>query len=444
MGSAPTIPRPDFQSTRAALAILHRGTRRGRETRAPRWLRMAGVAAFAPVGLLLQPSKIGATQAGNVTHWGGWPLETAFTAMVIVAALLGYAWVDILFRTHGARAFQHHPVHGGALALDRFAVASAVSAPWVLAVGLLTLPGALRAGWTSFGVVATFIVLSWFLSLAIPPATLLLADTQRPQTSVPRSGAFIALPGVAFAVVAFMALFLKLGLEEPLRVAFETGIPAWTRAASVATFIPCAGAAICALHWLRAFPQRRARMENAFNDAERFTPSGVYEHERELMSRRGWDCRGLGERERIVFRIIRVQCRRSAPFAKIGTFGVAILLAFVLWAADGRIHPTLVFALVGAWIVVVARPARRSLAVAGLHADSLLAALSPMSMRHALARRAAVAESVALSWALVPLLIAALLVSTTHIASIVGAALVPLACVAHAIFATRTLSTSEP
>ena len=385
---------PAAGNTRALLRTLR--SRRRSARRGP----IVGAAVVAlGAGLFAGPDVITPTQVGVVTHWGGWALETAFVGAVLVACVVTFRVVELLFRAEDAHALRTLPLHGGAVAIDRLRRASAGSTVGLLVVGAFLAPtclaspaefGLVTAGYLAVAsllvpVVGYGLIVSALVGVVDPTS---LAARLTGGTIGGRGAVHHLAPGLAFGAVASLLLLLKLGAEEPLRVWVESGQLGMTNAAWLGVGLPLVLAAGTVAVGLSGFAKNFHEVQAALYDAEVPPPDTGYEYFRND-TRADWVERRVPPLVAVLYRKDRLQMTRGAPFLFPSTILVAVIAAFILWASgDGVVAAGGAGAALGMWLVVVIAPARRLRRLPGEERYGLADMLSPSSARE-VARRLA-------------------------------------------------------
>lgn len=363
-------------TTRDALALLRR-VRTARQAHvASRQLPLVGLAcvAAALVGGVLAPESIAPENVGGqggVTHWGGWPLERAFSIAVLIAAGLAFRVVEVAFRTDDAHALELLPLPGLAVAADRLALLTRDALLAALIGFAFVAPSALRPGGGALASAAgVYLVLTSLLSVALTFGAIAWAggattDEGALAASIDgrgeRAGAiYHSVPGVAFGVAAFAALFAKLGVEEPLRVLAQQGALGWTNAASVALGIPVALALGLLVAGMRAWAASFHDVVARFREAEGVLIGGFGSREDAMGDLPSDDSRAMG-------RVLSVQLRRRHPMTLAAAWVLAAIGLLVGWSAEGTVGPLLLGALAAAWALFGVHPARRVRHLPSLH-----------------------------------------------------------------------------
>ena len=408
-----------------------------------RALAALALCAGLALGALFAPHTVAPERVGNVMHWGGWPLESAFSAMVLVAALMTFRVVENLYRAHDAAALRPLPLSGLAFALDRLRISCSEGALAALVIAAFIVPAASRDG----GLVSTLAALG-FITLTGPLLPLLAfavvvrsgtaALAGADERSASTSGLYHLAPGVAFGVCAGVLLLMKLGFEEPLRVASEGQGARLTRAFWVAVGLPVAGILALGVSSLRAYSRRHDSLQAHFVDAENalvraggaeLGGSGAAESRVE---------RALGGPAALLYRKDRLQLVRGAAFLRAGTWFITGLAVFVGWASGGTFSALATGMCLATWLVVVVSPHRRAVALPGESPYGLADMLCDAPIR----RRARRAASAAETWGhTLPLLGGGIgfgLAGAMVIAAIVGSAAAGL------VLAMARLPASEP
>lgn len=355
-------------STAVRLLAHVRDARRGRGSRAPA-LAAAALCLLA-AGWALCPDELGAEAQGAVTHWGGWPLERAFSIALLVGAWLSFRVVEVAFRTEDAHALELLPVPGIACALDRLALLVREAMAGALLGGAFLAPALARPGGAPLFVAALgFLTLTGLMSVAISFGAIAWAggaSTARGALAASldgrgeRAGAlYHSVPGAAFGVAAFSALFAKLGVEEPLRVLTQTGDIGWTNAASVALGVPLGVAALLLLAGLRAWRDHFHDVVARFREAEGVMIGGYGAREDKLSLKAEPDTDAMAD-------VIAMQLRRRHPLTVPGAWIFGAIGLMVAWSARGTVGPLLLSALAVGWLLIGANPARRVRSLASL------------------------------------------------------------------------------
>lgn len=344
-----------------------------------------GTLVLAALVALLGPAELTATRQGGVTHYGGWPVETAFTALLLVAAVLTYRVVDVLFRTDGARAIDLLPVPGAAFARDRLGVVLrdgmvAGSILTLATVPLLVRPGAELAlaaiayVWLGIGVC----VAAGFGTIASAGAATADPEHQIAQSldaAGQRAGTiFHFAPGAAFGVVAALLLFLKLGIEEPLRAAEAGRGYALTRAFQVAVGAPLLLAAFALVSGLRGYARHHHALQARFREADSISAGRYAERTRAF--------RPDSAEARHVWRdAFAAQLSRRHALLLPSSWVAGVVGVLVAWALRGQMPPAALSAIACFWLVLVVHPARRAAGLAAAQPFSLASTLPGAAAR---------------------------------------------------------------
>ncbi len=325
-------------------------------------------AAAAGIGALVGPSTVGPNDLGSVTHWGGWALETAFLGSVLVASVVTFRVVEILFRAQDAHALRMLPLSGPAVARDRFGLAlreSLLGAAGVFCFVSVPLAGSPPA----YGVVtaaylfcaalvvplAGFGVIVSAMSATVDPTT--LAAKLTGGTVNGRGAVHHLSPGAAFGTIAGLLLLLKLGFEEPLRVFAEAGEASTTNAMFVGVGIPLCLAVATLIVGLLGFGKNFHEIQASLFDAEVPPPDTGYDYFANAEGP-GRVQRSLRPIVAAFYRKDSLQASRSAPFLFPSTIVIAVIGGFALWASD-FVAPFGVGMLLGFWLLLIVAPLRR-------------------------------------------------------------------------------------
>lgn len=393
---------PSFSQTRAALVIAARGRAAATSTTPARVRVSVAVLAGIALGQALLPGALGPTRSGAVTHWGGWPLETALVASLLAASVSTFRVLDLLFRAPDARALAGLPLHPVAAAVDRLHAGLREGALAFAMAASLLLP-ALRVatrGIERGGVVAglALVALAAVLVPTIAFAGQLLALTSTLQdrtgrasrgvTATPSHSVLQLAPGLAFAASAAALLLAKLGLEEPLRSLATEAHAEWTRAASLAVGLPVAATAAALVAALRACSKRWDEIGASVREADLLPLASPAD----VAAWPGPDsiARRLPPQAQPLYTALRVQLERASPTLTAATWIVAGLSALALAGGSARIAPDAVGALGAAWILVAVAPLRRASRLPGYSLFGAAALLDSDGAQ--VARRAAAAR----------------------------------------------------
>jgi hypothetical protein len=307
------------------------------------------------VGFLIGPRTLAATTSGAVTHWGGWPLETAFALAVLASAVLTFRVVEVLFRTDDAQALDMLPIPGAAYAADRLAVLLRDAGAAALFGTALLAPGLLRPGGDLAAVAIAYLAVACLVAVGsgFGVVTLAAASAQDGATGSRSGAVYHFAPGVAFGVTAALLLFLKLGFEQPFAdAARNVAVGGLSRAAQVALGVPLLAAlALCAFG-ARAYSRVHHALQARFREADSVTSGRFAERSAAFAP---------GERDAVTLwtSATRAQLLRRHPLLLPSSWIAGVVGVMIAWGAGGEVPGTLMAAVGTVWLVWVVHPLRR-------------------------------------------------------------------------------------
>lgn len=328
------------------------------------------VAGHFAADLLMEPPIDLATPRGlaeDELPAGAAALEAAFWLSVLLASVLNFRVLELLFRRPDVVALQILPIEPSALFADRLVAAwtEAAVAAGVASVFFVPLMwhGGTSAALASMAMLFGGLVFGACISLVV-----MLAATQRliPRVDSGRDSdnsvvtdayggpgqLLLYAPAVALGGVVVMALFWKLLLGEPLRLGYFSE-PFW-----IGTAVVVATSAGCLVSAYRIFVSDYYAMAPRFHDADAADYSALIEYQTSSFDDPGrWEW-GLSDGAARTLRILLLDDDRRMASARVG-FAVVVVIAIVglaiieldavpLWAA-AMIPSILVAVFVNPW-----------------------------------------------------------------------------------------------
>lgn len=303
---------------------------------------------------------------------GAAALEAAFWLSALLASVLNFRVLELLFRRPDIVALQTLPIEPGALFLDRFFAACTEALVAAAAASIFFLP----LWWHGGGAVAlaSFAMLfgALLFGAAISLAVMLWATAQMiPRNNEKDSGGgsytdayggpgqlLLYAPAIALAGVVIVALFWKLLLGEPLRLGYFSE-PFW-----IGTGIICAISLGCIAMAYRSFVADYYAMAPRFHETDAADFAAVADYQSSSFdTARLWEW-GLGEHTGRVYRALAIDDDRRFAGGRVG-YAVVLILAIVglamvevaampSWAA-AMVPATLAAAIVNPWYRLSAR-----------------------------------------------------------------------------------------
>lgn len=213
------------------------------------WLKgLAGLlacATFIALGIAVAPGPLKPiTASGNIVHWGGWAMETAFSFLVFQAAVVSFRVLERLFRNPLNQVVKHYPISGQRVLAERSLSAVCESLLWVIPLVGFLLGASWSSGGTGYSLVIVYcLVTAIFHGLVGTALTLVLAVSGdwvkswftpvSTQGGAERYAYFATIPAITLAALGLSDLLLKLGVEEFYRMKASVGAWDWTPAAIV-------------------------------------------------------------------------------------------------------------------------------------------------------------------------------------------------------------------
>lgn len=323
------------------------------------------------IGYLISPAELEPTQNGGVTHWGGWALETAFGITLLLAMLITFRALEIIFRTHDAESLNMLPLNSASVAIDRLIVtlkdalklaflASAfflgsIPKGWLLALtsALFPLLGGFISGLVGYGIVASAGVI-----MANPDSGFSNSVDQHLGEAA-GGGLYHFAPGIAFATSSAFILFAKLGLEEPLRIWSTQGDFFITKAGYFALGSSLCIAFLIAIYGLRGLTRYHHLIQAQFRDADTFIPLNEYDYFKNTPQKKTFFIRIFGERISSIFHKDRLTFLRSHSLLRAATIIIAIFGMFIVWGAKEQINIYTIIFFFSTWLVFIATPFRK-------------------------------------------------------------------------------------
>ena len=337
-------------------------------------LLLGGAAALIMGGhlaapMLMEPPVDLATPRGlspDDLPAGAAALEAAFWLTALLASVLNFRVLELLFRRPDIVALQSLPIEPSALFLDRFfascteAVVAAAAAS-IFFVPLLWHGGAAAClasvimlfGGLLFGAAISLMVMLAATRQLIPETG--KEGTQRPTITDAYGGQgqlLLYAPAVALGGVVIVALFWKLLLGEPLRLgAFNE--PFW-----LGTGVIAAIAIGCLILAYRAFVDDYYAMAPRFHETDAADFSAVADYQTSSFDERSpWEF-GLPKRTAATFRALLLDDDRRIAGSRVG-YAVVLILAMIALAivelsalpfwAIAMVPATLTAAIINPW-----------------------------------------------------------------------------------------------
>ncbi|MFT4702492.1 MAG: hypothetical protein ACI81R_000176 [Bradymonadia bacterium] len=322
------------------------------------------------VGLWLAPPEIGPIQNGPVTHYGGWPLETAFTLCLLSASWITFRALEVLFRTNDAHAILTLPVRGDAYWLDRLTVLVTEVGLAMIAVSAFLAAGFTRDGDATLTIAAigyvvvahlaaaalSFGLVTWACASTVDEGAMARSlDMTRE-----RAGSIYQMvPGISFGACAASLLILKLAFEEPLRAMAGAGSLALTNATFVAAAVALIPAIVSAVAGLRGYGGAHDALQARFLEVESMTVGRMQTWHSE------WAASNADDSDELWGRVAAAQLVRRHGMLLPGSWLVGVVALFVTWATGGSISVATWAALAVFWLSIVVHPVLRVQRLAG-------------------------------------------------------------------------------
>ncbi|MBA2661121.1 MAG: hypothetical protein H0U74_02405 [Bradymonadaceae bacterium] len=332
---------------------------------------LLGLGHLAAPALMAPPTQL-ATPVGldpNALVAGASAMEATFWLSALVASVLVFRVMELLFRRADVRAVENYPIALSALFVDRALAATLEAIAAGALVATFFVPLVWHGGSRAFALCAALAVGGLLAGSLLAMAVQLFAGASQvpepdaaPKAGQRRSGdiyggsgqVFLYAPGLALAIAVVTLLFLKLVLGEFLRV----GEP--TRAFSYGLVLLAVLVAISLVMSYRYFTHGFPAMAARFRESDFVTYDINTQYQKSAFGKRRLLERLLSQRAVAVFRADVLQYGRRYMMARYlyGLFwaGAAIAMfnlspqAFPNWAL--AVLPTIVLA-------VLANPWRR-------------------------------------------------------------------------------------
>lgn len=283
-------------------------------------------------------------------------LETVWLITVLLAAWFGFRTVDLVFRTDNAHALRHYPLGGLASGMDR------MLRQWREISGLLLIPLvwmgshlAVRPGNGAMLALAMVIcslpVISAgsIASVILPGYTAAMSGRRNRSAATAQrmtAALYRVVPGLGVGITAALLLLLKLGWEEPLRMAADSGTLVWARSFQVGVGLPIGVSVVTLAYAIRLWSRHHSLIASAFDDAD-----GMVDV-RERVSDTGhtWP----HDRAATAVAVRRLVLSRQQPWALGTAIGLAILCGLASFNSTHQAYQ-LTFALIpctitGVWL----------------------------------------------------------------------------------------------
>ncbi len=267
---------------------------------------------------------------------GAAALEAAFWLTALIAAVLNFRVLELLFRRPDVVALQQLPIDADALFVDRF-LATCIEATVAAAGASLFFVPLIWHGGASAAVASAAMLFGGLLfGTAISLVVMILATRQlipddggdtdrRPMLSDAYGGPgqlLLYAPAVALGGVVVIALFWKLLVGEPLRLG-HTSEPFW-----IGTSIVVATCVACLVVARRAFVEAYYAMAPRFHEADAADFSAVVDYqESSFGDARRWEW-GLSTPTARTYRALVIDDDRRMAGRRVG-YAVVVALAVV-------------------------------------------------------------------------------------------------------------------
>ncbi len=313
------------------------------------------VAGHLAADLLMEPPIDLATPRGLSPEDlppGTAALEAAFWMSALLASVLNFRVLELLFRRPDIRALQLLPIEPRALFFDRLFATWTEAAVTAAATSLFFVPlvwhggaeaalasAAMLFGGLLFGSTISIVVMLAATQQLIPEPR--QADgEERPAITDAYGGPgqlLLYAPALALGGVVVVALFWKLLIGEPLRLGYFSD-PFWIGSALI-----LGTSVICLVVAYRIFVENYFAMAPRFHETDAADYSALIDYQKSSFDRpQRWEL-GLSEDGRRVYRVLVLDDDRRMASARVG-YGVALLLAVLglafieinalpLWAA---------------------------------------------------------------------------------------------------------------
>ncbi len=313
------------------------------------------VAGHLAADLLMEPPIDLATPRGLAPEdlpAGAAALEAAFWLSVLLASVLNFRVLELLFRRPDIMAMQVLPIEPSALFLDRLFATWTEAAVAALATSIFFVPlfwhgggaaavasMAMLFGALIFGSTISLVVMLMATQRLIPPSEDEDGNRRPAVTDVYGGTGQILLyaPALALGSVVVLALFWKLLLGEPLRLGHFND-PFWIGSAIVVgTSLACLVVAY------RVFVTDYFAMAPRFHEADAADYSAFIDYQTSSFDRpQRWEF-GLSQDTAVIYRVLVLDDDRRMASARVG-YAVVLLLAIAglglieidalpLWAA---------------------------------------------------------------------------------------------------------------
>ncbi len=330
---------------------------------------------------------------------GAAALEAAFWLTALLASVLNFRVLELLFRRRDVVALQTLPIEPSALFMDRFIATIIEALVTSAAAAIFFLPllwhDGMAAAAASIAMLFGGLLLGAVISLMVmilSTRTLVPDDQEGPKRSSmgdAYGGAgqiLLYAPALALGAIVVSALFWKLLVGEPMRLGYFNE-PFW-----IGTTILAVGALVSLIMAYRAFVAHYYAMAPRFHEADAAEFSAVIDYqESSFQQSRRWEW-GLGPRASIAYRALEIDDDRRIAGGRVG-YAVVIVLAIIgLAVLELSALPFWAIAMIPAILIAaVVNPWHRLFSRVKLLDDPLAL---PLSRRHrqVAATRAAIRE----------------------------------------------------
>lgn len=312
-------------------------------------LALLGAGHLLAPDLLAPPEALATSQgvdAGRLPP-GQNALEAAFWLSALLAAVLNFRVMELLFRRSDALALQPLPIRPSAFFVDRTLSTLTEASLSAAGASLLFVPLFWSGGAAAALAAIAMLFGALWLGAGLSMCAMVLAGRQLIPEDAPTGGGvklggdiyggsgqiFLYAPGVGLAAVVIAALFWKLLLGEPLRLE-RFSEPFWI------------GSALLAAAWLvamvaswRTFAQHYHAMAARFREADSAEFQAVMDYQRSSFEAPQRLERGLSPGAALAYRALVLDGDRRLAAGRVGYAVVLVLAAVGLAVIDAAARP---------------------------------------------------------------------------------------------------------
>jgi hypothetical protein len=332
----------------------------------------AAVGAFLVLfaGYTLSPDTLGPTRAGDVIHWGGWTLESAFYLACLIAAVQSFRILESLFRHREAKVLATLPLRLPGLYFYRLGAAVLETGLLALGAALFLLPVCLNGGVRYFVAALVLLAIAVVLIVVVGFAAQMIAGVadykyfpdffasldKRSGGTGGGAAAYLLSPAAALGVNLALLLLTKLSIDEVLKNYGETfsfGITGIARAAAIFLAV----VVFVSIAWgYRNFTRHYPVLFARFFEADLHVVDVGYDYfARDRRPAKGLEARLTGH-VRTLYRLYRLQLARRTPLGGAMLVAAPITSLGLFLGYGSRLDPWMVAGIGLGWLLLLTNP----------------------------------------------------------------------------------------